>query len=69
LNSGLLPADYYAMPLLTVWSPPQPTLIISFEVQVLRNFGGPQLRAAIELVSPANKDRPAARRVFAGKCA
>ena len=27
-----------------------------FEVQVLQDFGGPQLRAVIELVSPANKD-------------
>src|SRR3954451_25453870 len=52
-----------------VWAPPQPTLTIpldvgetdSFEVQVLRNFGGPQLRAAIELVSPANRDRASAR--------
>jgi len=59
------------------WSPPQPTLTIplesaetdSFEVQVLRDFGGPQLRAAIELVSPANKDRPGSRRAFASKCA
>ena len=104
LNSGLLPADYYAMPLVQIggrievdvatireverfvppggaatalWAPPRPTLEIpiedagidSFEVQVLRNFGGPQLRAAIELVSPANKDRPSSRHAFAGKCA
>lgn len=103
LNGGLLPADYYAMPLLEVagrvevdvatyeeaaaatpgaggsalWAPPQPTLTLpmpvvevdSFEIQVLRSFGGPQLRAAIELVSPANKDRPESRRTFASKCA
>jgi hypothetical protein len=104
LNSGVLPGDYFAMPLVqvggrvevdvgtfreveragaageagtAVWAPPQPTLTIpleaagtdSFEVQVLRNLGGPQLRAAIELVSPANKDRPGSRRVFAAKCA
>lgn len=100
LNSGLLPADYFAMPLLevagrvevdvaaftdptapgpttpAVWAPPPPVVSLpldaageSFEVQVSRNFGGPQLRAAIELVSPANKDRPAARRAFAAKCA
>ena len=31
--------------------------------------GGPRLVAAIELVSPANKDRPAHRQAFAGKCA
>jgi hypothetical protein len=40
-----------------------------FEVQVLREEGGPRLVAAIELVSPANKDRPANRRQFAVKCA
>src|SRR5262249_39427121 len=28
-----------------------------------------ELRAAIELVSPANKDRPETRRTFAAKCA
>ncbi len=104
LNSGVLPAEYFAMPLLEVtgrvevdvgtfqqeerpgttapavagaWAPPQPTLTLpidvtdtdTFEVQVLRNFGGPQLRAALELVSPANKDRAAARRSFAAQCA
>jgi hypothetical protein len=102
-NSGVLPPEYFAIPLLQVagrvevdvgtfqeterpddsgsatalWSPPQPTLTLplevaeadTFEVQVLRNFGGPQLRAAIELVSPSNKDRPASRRAFADKCA
>jgi hypothetical protein len=102
LNSGVLPAEYFAMPLLqasgrvevdvatfqevertagagatALWAPPQPTLTIplegadtdSYEVQVLRNFGGPQLRAAIELISPSNKDRAASRRAFANKCA
>ncbi len=102
LNGGILPADYFAMPLLEVsgrvevdvgtfeegraeapgtlpatWTPPQPALTLplevsegdTFEVQVLRNFGGPQLRAAIELVSPGNKDRAPARRSFAEKCA
>lgn len=104
LNGGLLPAEYFAVPMLevtgrvevdigtfqresrgsgngglatAVWAPPQPSLTIplepaaidAFEVQVMRNFGGPKLRAAIELVSPANKDRPASRRAFAAKCA
>jgi hypothetical protein len=104
LNSGVLPEEYYAMPLLqvggrvevdvgtfreaegagasvgtgtAVWAPPRPTVSVplevaetdSFEVQVLRNLGGPQLRAAIELVSPSNKDRPGSRRAFAAKCA
>jgi len=40
-----------------------------FEVQILRRQGGPQLRAAVELISPANKDRPSNRHAFAVKCA
>lgn len=39
-----------------------------FEVRVFKAAGGWKLVAAIELVSPANKDRPSARRAFAGKC-
>ncbi len=34
-----------------------------------RTSGGAELRAAIELVSPANKDRPGSRLTFAAKCA
>jgi hypothetical protein len=59
-----------------VWTPPRPRLsetvdftdLDLFEVQVIRRFGGPQLRAAIELISPANKDRPSNRHAFAVKC-
>lgn len=59
-----------------VWAPPRPGLAgaidsISwdlFEVQIFQDLGGPQLRAAIELVSPANKDRPSHRQAFALKC-
>lgn len=59
------------------WAPPQPaaTALLNFqapeifEVQVLQEEGGPRLVAAIELVSPANKDRPSHRRMFAVKCA
>jgi hypothetical protein len=59
------------------WAPPQPIATAAldfqdpdiFEVQVLSEEGGPQLVAAIELASPANKDRPANRRSFAVKCA
>jgi hypothetical protein len=53
----------------------EPTWVIpavfpdSFEVQVISTEGGPRLVAAIELVSPANKDRPQTRRAFAVKCA
>jgi hypothetical protein len=59
------------------WSAPPPlaTALLDFEapevfeVQVSREEGGPHLVAAIELVSPRNKDRPASRRMFAAKCA
>ncbi|MBL8796991.1 MAG: DUF4058 family protein [Planctomycetia bacterium] len=52
-----------------------PTLVMpltfgeTFEVQVIGTEGGPRLVGAIELVSPANKDRPETRRAFALKCA
>src|SRR5207249_295032 len=38
------------------------------EVQVFATVTGPTLVAAIELVSPGNKDRPEACRAFAAKC-
>jgi hypothetical protein len=41
----------------------------TFEIRVLLTDTGPKLVAAIELVSPSNKDRPAERRAFAIKCA
>jgi Protein of unknown function (DUF4058) len=40
-----------------------------FEVLILSTDTGPQLVAAIELVSPSNKDRPTERRAFATKVA
>lgn len=60
-----------------VWSPPKPTISLPvefadldlFEVRVMSDEEGPRLVAAIELVSPANKDRPTHRRAFATKCA
>jgi len=60
-----------------VWTAPKPAAVGPldfqdpdiFEVQVLSDPGGPGLVAAIELVSPANKDRPGNRRMFAVKCA
>jgi hypothetical protein len=60
-----------------VWAPPRPALrtplTVSppdlFEVQILEDSAGPRLVAAIELVSPANKDRPAHRHAFTIKCA
>ena len=57
------------------WSPPAPTQTIPFpvvtdvvEVLVYDSREGPVLAAAIELVSPANKDRPAHREAFVSKC-
>lgn len=40
-----------------------------FGVNVYETSGGPTLVAAIELVSPGNKDRDETRRAFAAKCA
>jgi hypothetical protein len=40
-----------------------------FEIRVFSSMTGPTLVAAIELVSPGNKDREEARRAFAAKCA
>jgi len=39
------------------------------EVQIFSTAAGPTLVAAIELVSPGNKDRAGERRAFAAKCA
>jgi hypothetical protein len=58
-----------------VWAPPRPhtaTLHFThpdlFEVQVLSDEEGPRLVAAVELISPANKDRAGHRHAFAVKC-
>jgi hypothetical protein len=63
LNAGPLPLDYHAIPLI------KRDEADAFEVQVLRQLGRACLRAAVEIVSPANKDRPGSRRAFAVKCA
>lgn len=60
-----------------VWAPPHPPLVVAtdladldvFEIAVIQEVGGYELVAAIELVSPANKDRPEHRQAFAAKCA
>jgi Protein of unknown function (DUF4058) len=59
------------------WAPPQPTLTVDadladqyeYEVLVYDQSRGRQLVAAVEMVSPANKDRPENRRAFVTKCA
>lgn len=56
------------------WAPPVTNLIVptvfpdDIEVQVFSTVTGAALVAAIELVSPGNKDRPEARQAFAAKC-
>jgi hypothetical protein len=60
-----------------VWAPPRPTLTVAtdlpaqdvYEVRVYDERRHVRLVAAIEIVSPANKDRPENRRAFAAKCA
>lgn len=58
------------------WTPPAPVMTVPIvlatdivEIAVFSKEGGPTLAGAIELVSPANKDRPAHRDAFVSKCA
>ncbi|HET6881561.1 MAG TPA: DUF4058 family protein [Pirellulales bacterium] len=62
----------------TVWSPTRPRFAVkadysgldTIEIRVFQDLGGgAELRAAIELVSPSNKQRAGSRRTFAAKCA
>jgi hypothetical protein len=58
------------------WTPPAPGLAVAVEwptgddvcVEVFSDDGDPRLAAAVELVSPGNKDRPRSREAFANKC-
>jgi hypothetical protein len=60
-----------------VWAPPRPTLAVVtglpaqdvYEVQVYDEQRHCRLVAAVEIVSPGNKDRPESRRAFVSKCA
>jgi len=64
-------------PSTAVWAPPLPTLAVAtgppnvdeYEVRVYDTSSGRRLVAAIEIVSPSNKDRPEHRRAFVSKCA
>ncbi len=57
------------------WSPPAPMQTIAgvfpdrFEVQIFSTIAGMKLVAAVELISPGNKDRHEEHRAFAIKCA
>jgi hypothetical protein len=61
----------------TVWVPARPEIAVkvdfarldTYEIRVYQDLGGAELRAAIELISPGNKDRIGSRRTFAAKCA
>ena len=59
-----------------VWAPPQPDAVQAgldeqdeFEVFVYDQEGGDRLVAAVEFVSPSNKDRSDSRGTFVAKCA
>src|SRR5947209_6114733 len=60
-----------------VWAPAQPSVAVEttlpdydeYEVRIFDARRGRRLVAAIEIVSPANKDRPEHRNAFVGKCA
>jgi hypothetical protein len=59
-----------------VWSPPQPTFSVAadlpdqdeYEVRIYDTKRHRRLVAAVEIVSPANKDRPEHRRAFVARC-
>src|SRR5947208_2332686 len=59
-----------------VWAPARPTLSLEtdlpeldgYEVRVYDSKRGRRLVAAVEIVSPANKDRPEHRHAFVAKC-
>jgi hypothetical protein len=59
------------------WAPPRPSLAVAtdlpdqdeYEVRVYDTRRGRRLVAAVEIVSPSNKDRPEHRRAFVAKCA
>ena len=60
----------------SVWTapPPQMSLPIDLpeavvEIGIFSRSGGPVLAGAVELVSPANKDRPSSRDALVSKCA
>ena len=80
LNIKVLPADHYALSeqrLAVAQAPPQVTLSMeAAEMQaaaqrqrrvVVRHTSGHQVIAVIEIVSPANKDRPASLAAFVRK--
>lgn len=61
----------------STWTPPEPaftttvnlTALDVVEVRILYSGDEMELKAAVEIVSPSNKDRPSSRHTFAVKCA
>ena len=66
LNARVLPAGYCALPFVVRDEPEDSD---DMYIEVRTDDGDPRLAAAIELVSPRNKDRAKAREAFAAKCA
>jgi len=62
--------------LMLSWTPAEPALAVAVDwltsddvrVEIFADDGDPVLAAAVELVSPSNKDRPRSREAFAAKC-
>lgn len=72
-DAGSTPPGGETMP--QPWSPPAGVAVAvdwagidSLEVQIFSDEGDPRLAAAVELLSPRNKDRPESRQAFAVKC-
>src|SRR5262245_30363670 len=63
LNRETLPPDYYAESEIRIGPG-----LDSYEIRVYQDLGGAEFRAAIELVTPANKDPVESQRMFAAKC-
>ncbi len=60
-----------------IWTPPKPSVDViadppdqdEYEVRVYDREHDRRLVAAVEIIGPSNKDRPAKRRAFIAKCA
>jgi len=65
----VLPPEYAAAPRVHLGSPVESDDPDEYEVRVYDAHRGRRLVAAVELISPANKDRPEHRRIFVARCA
>jgi hypothetical protein len=77
ITSSFEPADGAGGVATAVWAPAAPSVAVEtelpdydeYEVRIYDARRNRRLVAAIEIVSPANKDRPEHRNAFVGKCA